>query len=61
MSFLAPLERDGIPLALAVVERTDEGAVGGGVWVNRAVERNWTVPPRLIQRVESGVANVGYV
>ena len=61
MSFLAPLERDGILLVSAVVEKTDEGVVDGGIHVNQGAGRSWIVLPRVILRVESGVVNAGCV
>lgn len=61
MLSLAPLERGGIPPVSAAAARTDEDAVDGGMQVNQGVGRSWIVPPRVTQRVESGVVNVGYV
>lgn len=61
MSFLAPPEQGGIPLASAVVARTGEDVVDAGMQVNRDVERSWTALLRVTRRVVFGVANVGYV
>ena len=61
MSFLAPLERGGILLVSVVGVRIDGDGVDDGMQVNQAVERSWTVLPRVTQRVGSGVVNVGCV
>jgi hypothetical protein len=42
-------------------QRTDEAQLDGETQVNQGAERSWTVLPRVILRVESGVVNVGYV
>jgi len=59
--FLAPLEQDGIPLVSAVAARTGEDVVDGGMQVNQGAGRSWIAPPKVTQRVESGVVNVGCV
>lgn len=61
MSFLAPLEQDGILLVSVAVARTDGDALDDEIRVNRGVGRSWIVLPRVIPMVGFGAVNAGYV
>ena len=61
MSFLAPLEQDGILLVSAAVARTDGDARDDEIQVNQGAGRSWIVLPRVIPMAGSGAVNAGYV
>jgi len=61
VSFLGPLEQDGIPGASAAAARTDGGALDGEIQVNQGAGRSWIVLPRVIPTAGFGVVNAGYV